>query len=120
MYTVAAVNQGQKTLTLAANIISSYELNVGDTINVYNPAAKFLGTATISSFAFTNTAPVTPSTPDIVFGGTFQYYTYYQVSVLLPIAAAEFRSQGTTERQKERVAAGMVRKACLSSNTSKP
>ena len=81
MYTVAAVNQGQKTLTLAANIINTYEINVGDTINVYNPSAKLLGTATISSFTSTSTAPVPPSTPDIVFGGTFQYYSYYQVSV---------------------------------------
>ncbi|BDA44754.1 hypothetical protein COCOBI_06-2320 [Coccomyxa sp. Obi] len=81
MYTVAAVSQSSKTLTLAANIISTYELNVGDTINVYNPAAKFLGTATISSFTFTSKAPVAPSTPDIVFGGTFQYYNYYLTKV---------------------------------------
>ncbi len=81
MYTVAAVNQGSKTLTLGANIISTGELNMGDTINVYNPAAKLLGTATISSFTYTSTAPVPPSTPDSVFGGTFQYYQFYLVSM---------------------------------------
>lgn len=79
MYTVAAVLQSQNTITLGAPIIGTGELNTGDTINVYNPDGRLLGTATVSSMTST-TAPVPPTTQDNVFGGDFSSYYYYKAS----------------------------------------
>ncbi len=80
MYTVAASQQSQSTLTLGSNVLNTDELNTGDSINVYNPAGRLLGSATVSTMTAT-TAPVPATTQDQVFGGTFEGYTYYKASM---------------------------------------
>lgn len=50
---------------------------------MYDPAARLLGTTYVVSVAYVSTPPgITSSTPDAVFGTTFQGYSYLQVSFL--------------------------------------
>lgn len=79
MYTM--INTSASTLTVGAYTGGPPELNAGDTISLYSPIGQPLGSVTLKSV--TSVPP--PSgfnldTNNVVFGGNFQGYVYFQVS----------------------------------------
>ena len=50
----------------------------GNTLNVYDPNGKLLGSAVVTAATQTNN-PLPANTQDVVFGSTYDYYTFFAV-----------------------------------------
>ena len=81
MYTM--VNNSASTLIVGAYTGGPPELQAGDTISLYSPLGQPLGSVTLKSVtSVAQPSGFNPNTNNVVFGGNFQGYIYFQVSAL--------------------------------------
>ena len=85
MYTMT--NTSASTLIVGAFNGGPPELLAGDTINLYSPVGQPLGSVTLKSVtSVSQPAGFDPTTPNVVFGGDFEGYLWFQASPLCALS----------------------------------